>query len=284
MKVIPIALQAELEKSNARLATCMRVERTDGQVFRFTTNTKPMTADGELYLPGASFQPSDVATGSNLDTDDLQVEGLLSSSALTEDDLRAGRWDFAKFKIFQVNWASPSDGVKKDRSGHLGKVSVTRLGFMAELLGEVEAYATSIGKITQAGCRTSFGTPECGKTPTSVTGTIMTCATDFFTLTDTSRTEADGFFDEGVITFTSGLATGLAREIKAYVHAGGVFVTKLAVPYDVTGATYTMTEGCARRFLEDCVTRHSNGLNFRGEPWLRGNDIMVQVGRHNPNP
>jgi hypothetical protein len=35
--------------------------------------------------------------------------------------------------------------------------------------------------------------------------TILLCETDFFTLTDASRTEADGFFDEGMITFTMGL-------------------------------------------------------------------------------
>lgn len=288
MKTIPILVQAELERSTARLAICMRIVRRDASIFCFTTNTKTLIIDGESYIPAASFNPSDVVSGSNLDTDDLQVEGLISSDTITEDDLRAGRWDYAAFEIFQVNWASPSDGKKKDRSGHLGKVTVTRHTFVVELLGEIEAYATSIGNITQPGCRTSLGTPECGIVPTVVTGTITTCADDFFTLTDDSRTEDDAFFDEGVITFLDGLAAGLSFEIKSYLNtgtigsppAGSLFITKTALPYDVTGASYSMSEGCSRRFLEDCVARFGNAANFRGEPWLRGTDIMVQVGRH----
>lgn len=287
MKTIPILLQAELERSTARLAICMRIVRRDSLVFCFTTNTKTLVIDGETYLPAASFNPSDVVSGSNLDTDDLQVEGLLASDTITEDDLRAGRWDYASFEIFQVNWASPGDGKKKDRSGHLGKVTVTRHTFIVELLGEIESYAISIGNITQPGCRTSLGTPECGVTPTTVTGTITLCETDFFTLSDDTRGEPDAFFDEGIITFLDGPAAGLSYEIKAYINTGvgspatgGIFVTKTAVAYDVTGSAYSMTEGCSRRFLEDCVARFSNGLNFRGEPWLRGTDIMVQVGRH----
>lgn len=282
MKVIPIALQRELEKSTARLATCMRVERRDGEVFGFTTNSKALVIDGETYLPGSSFTPSDIATGSNLDTDDLEVEGLLMSTVLTEDDLRVGRWDYASFKVFVVNWASPGDGAVKMRAGHLGKVSAGTLGFKAELLGLVEAYGTSIGKITQPGCRTSLGTTECGITPTTVTGTITLCETDFFTLTDDALDQDDGFFDEGVITFLDGPAAGLSYEVKAYIRTGspgGLWVTKLPVGYDVTGASYSMTEGCPRTWAA-CTTRFDNAVNYRGEPWLRGNDVLVQVGRH----
>lgn len=282
MKVIPVALQTELSKSSARLATCLRIERRDGNIYGFTTNRKKLTISGEDYLPASSINTSDIATGSNLDTDDLDVEGLLVADVLTEDDVRAGRWDYAAFRLFQVNWASVGDGQKKDRAGHIGKITITALGFKAELLGMIEAYGTSIGRITQMPCRTSLGTTECGVTPTTVTGTILLCETDFFTLTDASRTEADGFFDEGVITFDDGDAEGLSFEIKAYVLAGSggpTFVTKTAVPYDVTGAAYTMTEGCPRTWTA-CTTRFSNGANFRGEPWLRGNDVLVQVGRH----
>lgn len=285
MKTIPILLESELRRSNARLARCMRLERRDGNIYCFTTNTKPLIVEGDAYYPGASFMGSDIASGSNLDTDDLQVEGILDSDYLTEDDLRAGRWDFADFQIFDVNWASPSDGKLKLRAGHLGKVQVTSLGFTAELLGLMEAYSTSLGKITQPGCRTSLGTGECSVQPASVTSVITLCETDFFTLTDNTLTQDDGFFDEGIITFLDGPAAGIRREIKAYINTGlgsppvgGLFVTKTSVPYDVTGAAYTMTEGCPRTWAA-CTERFNNAVNYRGEPWLRGNDVLIAVGR-----
>jgi hypothetical protein len=55
-------------------------------------------------------------------------------------------------------------------------------------------------------------------------------------------------------------------------------VTKLPVPYDVTGDSYTMTEGCIRS-LTMCRDRFNNVVNFNGEPWLRGPDAAAQVGR-----
>jgi hypothetical protein len=55
-------------------------------------------------------------------------------------------------------------------------------------------------------------------------------------------------------------------------------VTKLPLPYDVTGDSYTMTEGCIRS-LTMCRDRFNNVVNFNGEPWLRGPDAAAQVGR-----
>ena len=276
MKTFDVDLQWELSRSLARLATCMRLERRDGNVYGFTTNTKALTIDGILYEPAYSINPTDIASGCNLDIDDVEAEGLLDSATITEDDLRAGRWDYAEFRLFQVNWADLTQGTKKDRSGHLGKVTVNRQTFVAELLGELEAYAIGIGKKTQPGCRTSLGTAECGVTPTEVTGTIETADSDFFTLHDSARTEPDVFFDEGIITFhfDSG---DIAREVKGYIV--GTWVTKTAIPYDATGVAYTMTEGCPRT-LSACADRFENAVNFRGEPWLRGNDAMLQIGIH----
>lgn len=276
MKVIPIAVQQELDRSTSRLARAMWIRRRDGQVFGFTTARRAALIDDVFYRPAYSFQPTDISTGSSLDTDDLEIEGLLQTNTITEDDIRAGRWDYAEFKTFRYNWASPSDGIIKDRRGRLGKISVGTGSFTSELLGMMESYNTGIGKITQPGCRTSLGTAECGVTPTVVTGTVAT-AINFGAFTDSGRTEPDGYFSEGTVTLM--FETGpLSYEVKSYTP--GAWETKLPVAYDATGVEYTMSEGCTRRFQEDCVERFANGIRFRGEPWLRGNDALAQVGRH----
>lgn len=284
MKTIPIALQTELDSPTPRLARCLRIVRRDGNVYRFTTGTRSLVIEGETYLPAYAFTPSDIATASDLDTDDLQVEGLLSSDTITEDDIRAGRWDFAAFRAFTVSWAAPGDGVKKDRAGRFGKVTVNRQTFVAEMLGMLECYNVGIGKITQPGCRANYGDAQCTLVPTQVTGTVSLCETDFFTCRLDDRSEADAYFDEGVITFAH--PTGLlSYEVKTYEQSmvtadwtGPGIVTKTHIAYDVTGCAYTMTEGCVRTHAA-CLERN-NVVNFRGEPWLRGVDVMVQSGRH----
>lgn len=279
-KSISVNLKAEMTGALSKLATCMRLERSDGNVYGFTTHDVPLTIDGVLYEPAASFNPSNIVSANNLDTDNLTIEGAIDSATLTEDELRAGYWDYARFRIFQVNWSDLTMGDKKDRAGRLGNVSVHRQTFVAELLGLMESYAISIGQLSSPMCRASLGDARCkfdlaGSPSMSVTGTIETADTDFFTLHDSARTEADGYFDEGVITIH--YAQGdLSYEVKAYVV--GVWITKTPWAYDATGITYTMTRGCDRR-LETCRDTFNNVVNFRGEPWLRGNDKLIQVGR-----
>ncbi len=280
MKTISIGLRTELMRSTARLATCMRIERTDGSVYGFTTNRKTMLIGGTLYRPASSFNPSDIASANNLDSDDVQIEGLLASAGVTEDDLRAGRWDRAAFRIFQVNWHDLTQGDKKDRAGFLGETKVGRI-WMAELLGIMESYSTAIGETTQAGCHASLGDQRCkydlaGSPANIVTGTIGIAGDDFFTLNDAARTEPAGFFDEGIITieFAGG---DISYEVMTYTP--GTWMTKTPVAYDASGVGYTMTRGCRRRFQEDCVDTFDNAVNFRGQPHLRGPDALVQVGR-----
>ncbi len=280
-KSISFALKAEMPGALSRLATCMKITRTDGTVYGFTSYDKPLLIDGITYEPAASFTPTDIESGSNMDVDNLNVEGVLSSDSITEDDLRAGRWDYAAFRIFQVNWDDLTMGDKKDRAGTLGVVAVHRQHFVAELLGLLDAYGINIIEITVPGCRASLGDSRCGVSligsPSfTVTGTIDTADTDFFTLHDADRTEADGYFDEGVITFTDGDNAGLSFEVKAYIV--GTWITKTPYPYDATGASYTMTRGCDRR-LSTCRDTFGNAANFRGEPWLRGPDAAIQIGR-----
>ncbi len=284
-KVIPLALQTEMSRSSARLATCIRIERRDGNVYGFTTNRKMLTVDGLEYRPGSSFTPTDVATGGDMGPDDVQVDALLSQAGLTADDLRAGRWDYAQFRMFMVSWANPAAGKNKLRAGRLGEVRTGRQMFIAELIGMMDAYSTSIGEPTQAGCRNVLGDEKCGVvlgagSPVyTFTGVVDGVSTNRFVLTVNDRTEDAGTFDRGTITFTSGDAVNLSFEVKTYTV--GELELLSPVPYDVTGDSYSIMRGCRGRFIEDCVETFGNGRRFNGEPWLRGNDALVQIGRHN---
>lgn len=86
-----------------------------------------------------------------------------------------------------------------------------------------------------------------------------------------------GFYDFGLITFTSGANAGLSMEVKKYTV--GVIELQLPMPYPVAvGDNYTIVTGCGKRFVEDCVTKFNNGVNFQGEPDLPGIDKVMRVG------
>lgn len=86
-----------------------------------------------------------------------------------------------------------------------------------------------------------------------------------------------GYFDYGVLTFTSGANNGRSMEVRQYTE--GMITLSLPMPYPIeVGDTYTMTPGCDK-FLTTCRDKFSNVVNFRGEPYLPGRDKVVQVGR-----
>lgn len=90
-----------------------------------------------------------------------------------------------------------------------------------------------------------------------------------------------GYFDYGVMTFTSGANAGLSMEVRSYVPGSWVLV--LPMPYPaLAGDAYEMTPGCDKT-LPTCKAKFNqpegNVVNFRGEWYLPGNDKILQVGR-----
>jgi hypothetical protein len=87
-----------------------------------------------------------------------------------------------------------------------------------------------------------------------------------------------GYFDFGILTFTSGENKGLSMEIKSYVT--GVIELQLPMPFPIAiGDTYTAIAGCGKRFSQDCKQKFNNVINFRGEPNIPGLDKVLLVGR-----
>jgi uncharacterized phage protein (TIGR02218 family) len=81
----------------------------------------------------------------------------------------------------------------------------------------------------------------------------------------------DGYLAGGLVTWTSGLNTGLSMEIQLYDSSGAI-VLFLSMPFTIAnGDTFTYQPGCDKR-RETCALRYNNMANFRGEPDLPGLD------------
>jgi hypothetical protein len=96
-----------------------------------------------------------------------------------------------------------------------------------------------------------------------------------------------GYFDNGVLTFTSGLNAGFSMEVQSYVPGQITLELPVGPPYDgfaapQAGDTYTMHAGCDYS-MATCRDRFNNIINFRGEPYLPGTDKLMQVGKQGSN-
>jgi uncharacterized phage protein (TIGR02218 family) len=161
MKSVSVALAAHLAGEVTTLATMWSVLREDGEEFFFTDHDQDIEHNGETYLAASGFNPSDVASGSDLQVDNLEVVSFMQSPLITEEDLLAGRWDFARVRIFRVNWADGTMGTLSERYGRLGEVRLERDQFVAEIRGLTQAYTRSLGRIDAPGCDANLGDTRC---------------------------------------------------------------------------------------------------------------------------
>ena len=106
-------------------------------------------------------------------------------------------------------------------------------------------------------------------------GTV-TGVTDRHTFTDSSRTEQ--LWVGGKLTWITGDNAGVSSEIKA-ASAGGVVIMWAAMPKAIQVVdTYTISAGCQKRRIEDCVPVFDNAKNFRGADTIPGADYLISGG------
>lgn len=276
MKTISAELNSHLLEETTTLATCWKLTRRDGVNLGFTSHDRDLVIDAITYKAATGFTPSMIASSSNLAVDNLDVEGMLSGDAITETDIHAGLYDFAEIAIFQVNYDDLSQGKLRLRSGWLGEVSYGSNKFIAEVRGLTQKLTKTLGELFSPACRASLGDARCKVNLSTYTFTgAITSVTSNSVFKDTSRSETSGYFDYGVITFTSGANDGLAMEVKSFVDKTITLVMPMPFTLAVSN-TYSISAGCDKTF-ETCIARFNNAINFRGEPHLPGIDKMLQT-------
>lgn len=278
MKSLTPALSAHLGQEVTTICTCWKATLQNGTIYGFTDHTADLLIGGVLYESASGYTPTAVQGNSNLAVDNLEVVGLLDSNAITDADLNAGLWDYADIEIFQVNYADLTMGSNKLVKGRTGEIKYGMQEFTAELRGLAQQLQQTIGKVYSPSCRAEFGDAQCKINlvdytyPTTVTGVI-----DQRQFNASALILPNGFFAFGKVIFDSGDNAGIAMEIKA--SSPGALELRLPMPYPIAvGDAFRAIAGCRKRFAEDCKAKFSNVINFRGEPWVPGNDKMLKAG------
>ena len=274
MKTISDALAAHLAQPVTTLATCWKVTRGDGSTFGFCDFSADILFDEQLYKAASGIAASNIKTSDKLDVDNLEVDSILSADTLTDADLLAGLWDGARVEIFLVNWADLSMGALSLRSGFIGEVKTGRTKFTAELRGLSQKLQQSIGRVYGIDCDADLGDARCQISLSGFTvSASVSTVTDGAHFTAAALTQADGYFDAGLITFTSGANAGRKMEVKTFTT--GVVNLQQPMPFALAvDDTFSIHAGCDKS-LATCRDRFNNVINFRGFPYIPGSDRMV---------
>jgi uncharacterized phage protein (TIGR02218 family) len=276
MKTLNASATAHLAKQRTTMCMAWRIQRMDGTVLGFCDYHEDLVIDGVTYESQSGMvRATAVSGGSDLSVQNADIEAVLSSDAIDREDLEAGRYDFAEVKIMMVDFTAPSAFQIKLLRGRLGEVSMGRSTAQAELRSLTELLKQRIGRTHEVACPYELGDAKCGVDLDDfrVTGTV-THVLNQHRIRDTSRTEANGWFSQGKITFTSGNNAGLSMEIQTHTSSNDNLVLSLDMPYPIqVGDGYTATPGCAKTYAV-CQSKFDN-QNFGGWPFIPGQDFQL---------
>lgn len=161
-KNISVGLQNHMAQEVTTMATCWEITRRDGTIFYFTDHDQDIEFNGQTYLAAVGYSRTAISTDSSLGVDNLDIEGIFDNDEITEQDLRAGLFDFADVRIFIINYEDLTQNELKIKRGFLGEVTFTPNGtYQVEFRGFAQRLAERIGEVYTPECRADLGDVRC---------------------------------------------------------------------------------------------------------------------------
>lgn len=258
------------------LAFCWRLQRRDGVAIGFTSHDRDLVMDGLVYRAAPGMVPSAVERSEALDGGGVEISGALSSGLIGEADLASGRWDGARLRLMAVDWTTPEDAPLFLARGELGGVESDGRTFKAELRGPGSLLDAAIVEETSPECRAALGDRRCRVDMAGRRAILPVVSAEGETVRFAALPGPGGAFACGRLRWLDGPHAGLASAVEA--SDGDTVTLRDPPPQDPDpGTRAELVEGCDRRF-STCVSRFANAGNFRGEPHLPGNDLLVRHG------
>jgi uncharacterized phage protein (TIGR02218 family) len=255
------------------LALCWRLERRDGVTIGLTDHDRDLVIDGLRYAASPGMTPSAIKRACGIDADTMQVDGALTSDAIAERDLIAGRWDGARVVLFGADWSS-GEGRVELGEGRLGSVELHDDQFSAELTGLAAVLDRPVVEATAPECRAELGDRRCRVALAGRRRFVRISAQDDATLSVDAVEPTAGAYGFGRLLWLGGDNAGLEGAI---ARSDGATVTLRTAPmFPVAPGTLAeLVEGCDKS-MATCSTRFGNAVNFRGEPYLPGMDLLTR--------
>lgn len=290
MKTIPAALQAHYNSGGTSVAHAMILKRQDGMLYGFTSHDQPFwmdvsswysptnissSSDGSanmlLFDAQQGMDASTIVTTAGFNVDNLELTTLDDGSFFSREDILAGVWRDAEFRIFRYRWDVAQPTIANDTEtlvrGWFGEFTLNQNTIKIELRGLAQKLQQQVGIVSTKNCRARLGDNMCTKDLTSFT-TILTVTgvTSKQIFTVSGATATDDYYGEGIVEWLSGNNAGVKQKVRTYVGTTKVFTLVLPMVLDIqVGDQFTAIAGCRKR-LYDCRDKFNNVLNFQGEP------------------
>ena len=244
----------------------------DTQTFYFCTDNKRIyfwNLDGVLQY----YQPLGIKRSAIPASNQLEIEAVsgefdnvdrLWSNWLNSVDLRGKRVVIRKVFLDLLN---DQTHAKVMFDGIINAVSeLTEVSVKIECKSKLKSLAVETGRMQQLYCNYIFGDEFCqlDVSTTRINGQTVDAGSTTVAVIDAARAEADDWWNDGIIQFSSGVNNGLKRKVVDFIAAEHKLILDYALPQaSAAGDLYTIERGCDKSF-DICRNRFSNQANFGG--------------------
>ena len=280
MRPLPAGMAAAVAAGATTFCHCWRLDRRDGLSLGFTDHDRDLVVDGTPCLAGTGLQGSEAESVLGLAVAGAEISGMLSAGTITEADVAAGLWDAAAVSQDLVDWSNPAEFLLLTR-GVIGEIRRSDHGFTVELRSLAEALDQPQGRLFQSACDADLGDARCTvdlAAPAWRASGMVTGGDGRLTVeSDGLGAWAGGLFTSGLLTFTAGANAGAACAVKEHRLSGSLATLGFWAPLPqpiAAGDAFTVVAGCDKRF-QTCRDRFANLVNFRGFPFMPGNDFTL---------
>lgn len=278
MRNLPASLSQKLAEGVTTIAQAWRLTRADGVIVAFTQHDRDLTFGDTLFKAAGSLVGTDHEREVGLAPDRTALSGALQATAISETDLKLGRWNAAKIEAYWVDWTNPSDFIPMWR-GQVAGASWRGNGFELDIVGQEASLSKEIGRVYARACDAVLGDARCkvdlAQSGRTLTAAILAVASDRrFTIAIPAGKSASHFIG-GRIEIINGIAMGWRCDSADIVAGSTSWAISLARPFAVSpnaGDMVSLAMGCDKSFAT-CKERFGNGLNFRGQPKMPGDDV-----------
>jgi uncharacterized phage protein (TIGR02218 family) len=264
-----VFFQRELEA----VATFWRIRRPDGVTIGLTSHDCDLWFDGVRHRGSPGMLPSAIKRTADLTSDSAEVQGALTHDSISAADLETGRFDGATVEIGLVDWETMDNATLY--RGIIGGVAEEAGGYQADLQSVKAALETDPVPRTSPTCRAKFCGLGCTLNPVRYTHEGQLTAIDLANnAVAFARLPDAELFESGSLRWVDGPHAGQAMEIMA-AEDGWLIPDIVLDPGLQIGTRALLREGCDHT-LTTCTQRFHNAINFRGEPFLPGNDLLTR--------